>query len=60
MADVFGLADKDNDKTLYNLKNELDEFWSIVQEEIGHIKDNDSKKEEAVEWREAQMNAREM
>ena len=41
MADVFGLIDKDNDKSLYNLKNELDELQSIIEEEIGHIKDDD-------------------
>ena len=34
MADVFGLADKDNDKTLYNIIKELDEFWNIIKEEI--------------------------
>ena len=59
MADVFGLADKDNDKTLYNLKNELDEFWSIIKEEIDLIKD-DGQKREAIEWREKQMSAAEM
>ena len=34
MADVFGLADKDNDKTLYNLKKELDDFWNIIEKEV--------------------------
>ena len=34
MADIYGLVDNDNDKTLYKLPGELDEFWGIVLEEI--------------------------
>ena len=30
MADVYGLADKDNDKTLYKNFGELDELWYII------------------------------
>ena len=59
MADVFGLVDKDNDKTLYNLKKELDEFWSIVNEEIGHIQDEDLK-QEADQWHKEKKDAPEM
>ena len=34
MADVFALADKENDKTLYKEQNELYEFWEVIDDEI--------------------------
>lgn len=37
MADMYGLADKDNDKTLYNIDNELEELKEIMNIEIGFI-----------------------
>lgn len=41
MADVFGLADKDNDHTLYEFKDEVEEFQLIMNEEIKLIADKD-------------------
>ena len=32
VADLFGLIDKDNDKTLYRLNGELKEFWEIIKD----------------------------
>ena len=48
MADVFGLADKDNDKTLYQVVKELDEFWDIIEQEISCTDEN--LREEATQW----------
>ena len=50
MADVFSLADKDNDKTLYQIENELDDFWNIIELEIQAIKDEGTRLD-ASEWR---------
>ena len=30
VIDIYALADKDNDKTLYKSRNELQEFWEII------------------------------
>ena len=49
MADLYGLADKDNDYTLYASLGELDELWRIISGEINNIKD-DEKKKEAKKW----------
>ena len=46
MADVYGLADKDNDKTLYKSFGELDELWDIIDVEIENIT-NDLEKKKA-------------
>lgn len=37
MADVFSLADKDNDKALNHIMDELDDIWEVVDIEIEKI-----------------------
>ena len=37
VADIFSLADKDNDKTLHHILDELEEFWQILQDEIDRL-----------------------
>ena len=49
LADLFGLADKDNDKTLYKHKQELEELWTIINKEINTVQDA-NKKSQAKIW----------
>ena len=42
IADIFGLADKNNDKALYQYENELEEFWDVIEHEITAIDDLDT------------------
>ena len=39
VADIFSLADKDNDNALYHVFDELEEFWQIMDDEIEAITD---------------------
>lgn len=49
MIDTYGLADKDNDQTLYKSLDELDELWETIADEVENIQ-IPNLKDEARTW----------